>query len=271
MPTCSLIITTYNWPDALDLVLDSVADQSWKPDEVIIADDGSDEQTKALIAKRQQNFPCPLQHVWQEDKGFRAARIRNKAIAASTMEYLVFIDGDCLLPQHFIQNHQQLSRQGYFVAGNRVLLSQGFTGRLFEQPFSMWKESFWKWSARFLQRDFNRWVGLLSFPLGPLRRWQPKRWQGVKTCNLGVFRQDLIHINGFDEAFEGWGYEDSDLVVRLIKSGVFRIDGRLACNVFHCWHQENARHHENENWERFLKRKTSRNYFASTGLIQYSK
>lgn len=270
MTTCSLIITTYNWPQALNLVLDSVADQYWLPNEVIVADDGSEEKTKQLIELRQKDFPCPLKHVWQEDKGFRAARIRNKAAAAAVGEYLIFIDGDCLLPRHFIENHQQIAKGGYFVAGNRVLLSKAFTHKLFERPFSLWKESFWQSMQHFICRDMNKWTALFSVPLGPLRKWQPKRWQGVKTCNLGVFKQDLVHINGFDESFQGWGYEDSDLAIRLIKSGVYRLDGRLACNVFHCWHAENPRDSAQQNWERLLKRKAGKNFFASTGISQYN-
>ena len=270
MSSCSLIITTYNWPEALALVLDSVADQVWRPDEVIIADDGSTEETKALIEDLKKRYPIPLHHVWQEDKGFRAARIRNKAALHATGEYLIFIDGDCLLPQHFIERHQQLIRRGYFVAGNRILLSEPFTEKLISQPFSLWKKSFWQWTTHFLQRDMNRWVALLSFPLGPLRKWQPKRWEGVKTCNLGLWKNDLVHINGFDESFIGWGYEDSDLVVRLIKSGIFRLDGRMACNVFHCWHPESARKFAKANWDRFVERKSSQNFFAKIGLNQYS-
>ncbi len=270
MSTCSLIITTYNWPQALELVLDSVCDQFWLPNEVIVADDGSTEKTKLLIQQKQATFPCTLKHVWQEDKGFRAARIRNKAAAVAKGDYLIFVDGDCLLPQNFIENHQHLSRNGYFVSGNRVLLSKPLTQRLLNQPFTIWKDSFWSSMRRFIDRDMNKWAGLLSVPLGPLRKWQPKRWQGVKTCNLGVFKQDLVHINGFDEAFEGWGFEDSDFAIRLIKSGVFRLDGRLACNVFHCWHQENPRDAAQQNWERFIKRKKSNNFFASTGISQYT-
>jgi GT2 family glycosyltransferase len=91
----------------------------------------------------------------------------------------------------------------------------------------------------------------------------------VRTCNLGVWRADLTRVNGFDEVFEGWGYEDSDLAVRLINSGVRRKEGAYATGVLHLWHRENDRRAEGENWERLQRRIRERATRAERGLDQY--
>src|SRR5438309_2028957 len=121
--SCSLIISTYNWPSALQLCLQSVLQQSVLPAEIIIADDGSTEETKTLIDHMATQCPVPLLHVWQPDEGFQLSKIRNRAIAKAAMPYIIQIDGDLLLHQHFIKDHFHIQEPGYFVSGSRVLLS----------------------------------------------------------------------------------------------------------------------------------------------------
>ena len=128
--TCSLVITTYNWPEALKLVLKSILIQSELPEEVIIADDGSKDDTKKLIESFQSFFPVPLIHSWQEDDGFRAAASRNKAISKVNSEYIVLIDGDMILHKDFIKDHKKNALSGYFIQGGRVLLSKNNTSSL---------------------------------------------------------------------------------------------------------------------------------------------
>ncbi|MEZ5787168.1 MAG: galactosyltransferase-related protein [Xanthobacteraceae bacterium] len=81
----------------------------------------------------------------------------------------------------------------------------------------------------------------LRLPLGPLRRLNDSDWEGARSCNLAVWRSDLDRVDGFDAAFSGWGLEDSDLIVRLIHSGIRRKDGRFATGVLHLWHPESDR------------------------------
>ncbi len=122
--TCALIITTYNQKERLKLVLDSVKNLAFLPNEVLIADDGSKEDTARLIEEYQKDFPCPLKHIWQEDEGFRAAKSRNNAIKASKSEYIILIDGDMILEKDFVKNHLEFAKRKVILQGSRVILNK---------------------------------------------------------------------------------------------------------------------------------------------------
>lgn len=234
--TPSLIITTYNRPDALDAVLRAVARQVRLPVEVLIADDGSGATTADVIGSWQSRLAVPLRHIWQEDRGFRAAEVRNRAVAAASGDVVVFLDGDCLPRRDFIARHAALAEPGYFVAGHRLLLSQQFTadvlaGRLTPEAWSLSRLALARLSGR-----INRLLPVLNLPDGGWRRHAGQRWEGVRTCNLAVWRRDLLRVDGLDSAFQGWGLEDSDLAIRLLHAGVRRKDGRFSTGVFHLWH-----------------------------------
>ena len=111
----SLVISTYNWKEALCLCLLSVTRQTVVPAEVIIADDGSRPDTKLLIEDFQQNFPCPIKHIWHEDKGWRKCIIMNKAFALCEGDYIIEIDGDIIMHSHFIEDHISEAAPGYFL------------------------------------------------------------------------------------------------------------------------------------------------------------
>ena len=115
--TVSLIISTYNWPRALYLCLDSVMQQTVMPTEILIADDGSGISTRDVVKHFENISPVPVHHIWHEDRGFRLAAIRNKAIAASSGEYVIQIDGDLILHRNYIQDHILSNRKGCFVTG----------------------------------------------------------------------------------------------------------------------------------------------------------
>ena len=121
---CSLIICTYNWPEALGLVLSSAITQAELPNEIIVADDGSDKSTAKVIQDFSKKSIVPTIHSWQEDYGFRAAKSRNKAIAKAYGDYIILIDGDIILHPKFIQDHIDSSQPGYFIQGSRVLITQ---------------------------------------------------------------------------------------------------------------------------------------------------
>lgn len=231
----SVIVTTYNNPDYLRKVLDGFTLQTRLPDELIVADDGSGPETSECIGDFSSNATFPVRHIWHEDKGFRAARIRNEAVKASTGDYVVFLDGDCLVNRHFIADHLRLARKGHFVQGKRVIVRQA--------P-----------SAHFSERDTNRFFSLiglafrggisnshhiLRMPLLPARASTGHR--GIKTCNMGVFRDDILAVNGFNERFLGWGREDSEFAVRLYRYGLRRLDHPFMAICFHLWHRENDR------------------------------
>ncbi len=260
----SLIITTYNWPDALELVLQSVRQQNELPFEVIIADDGSTEQTRQLIDRKKTNFPCLFKHVWQEDNGYQGARIRNKAVKASEGDSLIFIDGDCVLRADYIEQQKRLAKPGYFIAGNRVLLSETYTRELLNQSIDITRKN----AFDFDRNQLNRRWALLRLPFDAFRRTQTRQWKGAKTCNLSLPRENFIAVNGFDESFEGWGHEDSDLVIRLINNGVKRMSGRFALTVLHLWHRTIKSSDQTNNWDKLLQTLNSNRHLAQQGINQ---
>lgn len=261
----SLIITTYNWPQALSVVLDTVAKQSELPHEVVIADDGSKNPTKKIIEHYQKDFPVPLIHAWHPDQGYQAARIRNKAVMQASGDYLVFLDGDCLLRADYIAQHQRLAKAKHFISGNRVLLSQTYTEKVLSQRIGVTDLK----PFEFRSEDINRRWSLLPIPMGLLRRTKQTRWKGVKACNMSMFTKDFIEANGFEERFEGWGYEDSDLIVRLLNNGVHRISGRFAVTVIHLWHNTHKSQEEEGNWKRLQETITAQRRRATLGVNQY--
>jgi glycosyltransferase involved in cell wall biosynthesis len=261
----SLIVTTYNWPEALRAVLNSVTMQSELPYEVIVADDGSRVETSEMIAEIQKSFPCPLHHVWHEDNGYQGSKIRNKAVALSTGDYLVFIDGDCLLRQDFISRHKALAADGYFVAGNRILLTQQFTYSVLQESRNI---NTWD-PYSFTSEQVNRRWSLLHIPLGIFRKFRVSRWQGVKTCNMSLWKKDFIQIDGFDEQFQGWGYEDSDLTVRLIRLGIKRLSGRFAVTVLHLWHPTSKGVSKQGNWDKLQETISGTRLTAVQGISHH--
>ena len=265
----AVVVTTYNRPDALAAVLDGYAAQDTNDFELIIADDGSREETRDLVTGRAKQSAFTLRHVWQEDKGFRAAAIRNRALAQTNADYVIFSDGDCVPPRRFVSRHRALAERGYFVAGNRILLSRKFTEEVLRQrlPIHEWRTT--RWLAAWLRRDVNRALPLLVLPDGAFRTRAPERWKGVKTCNLAAWRADLLAVNGLDESYSGWGLEDSDLVIRLLRAGVKHKSARFAAPVFHLWHPEFDRSRLPENQRRLDDVTRSTRTEAVSGVRQY--
>ena len=231
----SLLITTFNRPNALDFVLKTVVGQSRAPAEVVVCDDGSSCETSVLV--RQWARRLPIRLVWQPDHEFRAARSRNLGIFKSEAEYVVLIDGDCLLPPTFVENHMKLAKPRYLVAGGRHLLSESETDVLLSEASSI-EEAFGYWKFR-------------AVSLGLLRDLRPDAWGAVRTCNVGLYREDIEAVGGFDESYVGWGREDSDFVVRLMHRGVKVRSGRFAACVAHLHHLERSRDQLSENDARF--------------------
>lgn len=266
----SIIVTTYNRPSALKLVLAGLNLQDCPIQfEVIIADDGSTTDTRDLVTTMAKTMHYPIQYLWQEDIGFRAAKMRNKAIVKARGEYIIFLDGDCIPRSSFVRRHYLLAEKNRFVVGNRVLLSPEFTNQVIdnELPLSNWTVAQWRKLPR--PHNYNRLLPLLSLPFGQFRKLFPRAWRGAKTCNLSVWRDDLIAINGFDETYEGWGYEDSDLVIRLIRHGILRKMGQFSVPVLHLWHQENDRSQQSENQSRLNALLESSHFQAQQGLQHY--
>ena len=269
----SIILTTYERPDALLRVLESLDRQTDASFEVIVADDGSGPATAAAIEAFRNTARCAVQHVWQEHRGFRAAESRNKAVAASRGDYLIFLDGDCIARADFITQHRALAETGWFVAGNRALLSEPFTGRLLASPelAADWSSrSLSGWIGARLRGDVNRLMPLLRLPAAWPRKGKSREWQGAKTCNLAVWREDFLAVDGFDESYVGWGHEDADLVIRLIRNGVLRKEGRFATSVLHLWHAAAPRAGLNANEQRLAEVQSATRTRALLGYARHA-
>jgi glycosyltransferase involved in cell wall biosynthesis len=262
----SVIVTTFDRPDALAAVLRSLACQNDRNFEVLVADDGSSPATAALTDEWQPRLGVALCHVWQEHRGFRAGEIRNRAVLASHGDYVVFLDGDCLARPDFVAVHRKLAEFGWFVTGNRALLTAELTSAVLQAPLEPehWGLSPWigqRWKGR-----LNRLAPVLRLPLGPVRKMRPQAWQHARSCNLAVWRADLDRVDGFDASFSGWGKEDSDLLVRLLHAGVRRKDGAFATGVIHLWHPEADRTHLPVNQKKLEARIESRRVRAERGM-----
>ena len=267
--TISVVITTYNRPDALTAVVEACFLQDDKNFEIIIADDGSGANTRDCIDRLRARSPVPLKHVWQPDDGFRAAMARNRGTLAATGDYIIFLDGDCIPQRDFIARHRALAQPGFLVSGSRILLSQRFTEQVLAEHIDVPALGLFDKLRYRLRGDMSKVLQLmLRWPdLGRVRR--KFSWRRIKSCNLAVWRADLEKVNGFDESFVGWGHEDSDLVVRLFHAGVLRKDGALATEVLHLWHREARRDEESSNRKVVLQRAADKTTQAARGLREH--
>ncbi len=229
----SLIITTYNRKEALALVLTSVTRQSNLPDEVIVADDGSGEETHQLIQQFQASFPVPLIHCWHEDLGFRLSAIRNKAIAKANYEYIIMIDGDIVLPKKFIKAHKENAWKGQFIQGSRVLLLKEQTELMLQK-----KKTYLSFIVTGIDNRFN---AVENRFLSKLFSYYRAGHNNVRGANLSFWKEDLLNANGFNEDFVGWGREDSEFAVRMNNLGIKRKHLKFAGFGYHLYHPENSR------------------------------
>lgn len=228
----SLIITTYNWPKALDLVLTSVARQRRMPDEVIVADDGSAVETSQVVASWTARLGTPLHHIWQENKGFRLSRSRNRAIAAARGDYVILLDGDMVLDERFVGDHEAASELGWFVQGVRIPTSPEGAAYMLEHGYQ---------HIGLLTPGLRRRHQAIRSPL--LARYfhrSPVPMQRVKSCNQGCWRADLIAVNGFEERMIGWGPEDKECVARLMQAGIRGKELNFAALAVHLYHPSRA-------------------------------
>jgi glycosyltransferase involved in cell wall biosynthesis len=234
----SVIVSTYNREDALDAVLRALSRQTDRGFEIIVADDGSGPATARVVQRWVSRTAVPVRHVWHEDRGFRLADIRNRGILASAGTYVVFLDGDCIARPDFVAAHRRLAESGWFVTGTRVLLSRELTDAVLRDGLEPERWALPHWGVRRARREVNRITPLLVLPLGRLRKRLASRWLGARGANMAFWRRDLQTVDGFDTSFEGWGREDSDIFIRMIRAGISRKDGRYATGVLHLWHRE---------------------------------
>ena len=265
MNNCSLLISTYNWPAALNLCLKSVLRQSVLPAEIIVADDGSGAETHQLVEEFKKQSPVPVVHVWHPDEGFQLAKIRNKAIAKATCSYLIQIDGDLILHPHFIADHLHIQEPAYFVSGSRVLLSGATTEALLQHD-SIEVQKHHQGSKNFFNRFRNR---ALRQVLSTRYKINGANKYYVKGCNMAFWKDDLLKVNGYNESFTGWGREDSELAIRLINVGVQKKFLKMGGISYHLYHKEVSRELELRNIQLMEAAITQRLVRAENGVNKY--
>jgi glycosyltransferase involved in cell wall biosynthesis len=210
----SLIITTYNWPEGLQITLHSVLRQTRIPDEVIVADDGSDTKTAETVEKVLRPSRLVWRHAWHADEGIRQARIKNLGVRYSTGEYLIFIDHDVLLHPRFLEDHLSDAQRGFFLQGKRCFLPAEYTKKLLSHGMRDIPSP----CLRGMENRKNAfripWLGrMLSRPRGFQKT--------LRGCNLSLCRDDFMRVDGYDETFDQlWGREDSDICYRMFHCGM---------------------------------------------------
>jgi GT2 family glycosyltransferase len=243
-PKASIILATYQWPEALALVLSALLTQTEKSFEVQLADDGSDSRTKDLVAAYQKRAFYPIHHFWQENKGFRKSRILNEAIRAAQGGTLIFLDGDCVPHKDFVAQHMALQSPGHYVCGRRVDLSREFSAALSPSAIEqgalngtpagllrLWLDSLRKGGSKPFHRAY-----MVRHPFFR-RLFGMEEVVDLKGCNFSVQREAMLRINGFDEAYEGYGREDTDVELRLQNLGLRIRSAKNLCLQFHLWHE----------------------------------
>jgi glycosyltransferase involved in cell wall biosynthesis len=264
-PKVSMIVSTYNRPEALNLCLQSIAKQRVLPDEVIIGDDGSTEDTRRLIEAFAKEFPVPLIHVWQEDEGFRVAACRNKAVAASQYAYIIEIDGDLILHPDFVADHLRFCRRGYYLKGGRVNLTERFTSRCLQSGRLPRIHVFTRGLLRRINAIRNK----------ALSRYFASRYKKNRLvflgCNMSFWKDDYLRINGYDEFFTGWGGEDYDFASRLVNSGVRRLSLKFSAIVYHLWHADLYMENKERNFHYTEERRQAKAIRCANGIDKYRK
>ena len=258
----SLIITTYNWKEALDLVFMSIARQTQFPDEILVADDGSREDTAVMVAQWARRLPVPVRHIWQEDVGFRLARSRNRAIAAAAGDYIIIIDGDMVLHKQFIADHKAAARDGFFIQGVRLLTGPIQAQRMLQNKLI---------DLNFFAEDVKRRRHLLRWPMVSWLLFQQvhTHQKAIRGSNQAFWKSDLIKVNGFDERMTGWGREDNEIVQRLYNIGVKRRNLKFAALTIHIYHKQRKPSGVNPNDQFLQETIENQSRRCELGLSQY--
>ena len=256
----SLVITTYNWPKALEVCLNSALEQTAPPKEIIIADDGSKQETINLVKRFQQSYPNNnIIHSWQEDKGFRAGMSRNRAISKATGNHIIIIDGDLILNRHFVEDHIKNMERGCFIQGSRVITSPTVAQKMMEgKKINLFTKG--------LKNNMNM---VRSKLLSKIFTKVDKNLRGIRSCNMSFFKEDLIRVNGFEEEIEGWGREDSELAVRLFNIGCKKKKLKFEALTCHLYHNENDRSRLKKNDEYLANAIKNKKTKAKKGLDRY--
>lgn len=262
----SIIISTYNWPEALKLCVESIFKQTTLPAEIIIADDGSKRPTFDVIKSLTKRSPVPIIHVWHPDEGFKLSQIRNKAIAKVSQQYIIQIDGDILLEKHFVEDHLNIAEQGYMVTGSRVNLSEYYSSLIIAANIIPPNSE--------LRKNSTNYFNSLRIPM--LMPFFAKRYKTkgkylhfTRGCNMAYFKDDIANVNGYNEDMTGWGSEDTELVARMLQNGVKKKFIKLGGIGYHIWHPFASRKRATINDEIYKETIKQKLTWVENGLNKY--
>ncbi|MDN5216908.1 glycosyltransferase family 2 protein [Fulvivirgaceae bacterium BMA12] len=231
-PKVTLLISTYNWAEALELQLMSLTRQSTVPDEIRIADDGSDERTKEVIDRLKKKISCPVIHQWHPDTGYHKTIAANKAVYAAEGDYIIQIDHDVILHKHFIKDHLNWARPNFFVCGRRAKLSKEVTNKLLKRKKV-------KFNPFYVLRGAEGAHNLIRFL--PLRNYFDKTdsnpWN-ILGCNLAYWKKDFLAVNGYHNDIAGWGHDDTELMSRMVNTGIKKRELKFAAVQYHLHHKQ---------------------------------
>lgn len=257
----TLIISTYNWPQALELVLLSALNQTQMPDEIIVADDGSTIDTTSLIERFKTKFNIPLVHVWHEDDGFRKSVILNKAIAQAKGDYIIQADGDCVLHSNYVEDHVHYALENTYLFGSRVNIQKEYLDTLFEEK----RIRFNAFSKGIKKRTRALHIPFLSQFYKASDQFS-KKYRG---CNTSYFKSDFVAVNGYNEDFKGWGREDSELALRFHNFGLQGKRLRYRGIVFHIYHNEKSKSRLEINNDIELQTIANKSVWCKNGVDKY--
>lgn len=242
----SLIVAVYQNIKALELIITSLKKQTYNNFELIVAEDGSSSLVRDYLATlKHLNFK--IIHTTQDDIGLRKARSQNNGILASTAEYLIFIDGDCIPYSTFIEAHVLLSEKNTILSGRRVNLNQQITTKILNNTISLNKieKNYLKYFSLMFDKSVKYEQGIYLNPNKFLYKFllkNKKRNLNILGCNFSCFKKDFLDINGFDEGYGGTALsDDTDLDWRFQENGLKLKSCKNAANVFHLWHKVHDR------------------------------
>jgi glycosyltransferase involved in cell wall biosynthesis len=261
----SLILATYERADALELLLRALADQDDDSDfEVVVADDGSGPEVAATVERWRERLD--IRHVWQPNEGFRKTRVMNLGVLAASGDYLLFLDADCLPRTKFLRAIRRAALAGWYLGTKRLDLGESFSRMVLDQRIPIWRWTTLTWLVRG-RGEVHR-PGFF-LPLRDRRRpWNPEEPDFYPPDNahgfcLGVHRSDYERINGYDMRYTGRANEDTDIALRLDRSGLRCGWPGPNATMFHLWHTRPA---DRPNEAMFFETRDSERVEAVVGL-----
>jgi len=233
--TTALVISTYNSPEALNIIIDAISKQFKIPNEIIIAEDGNDSKTLKIVNFWKNKISSKFIHIQQKDSGFRKALILNKAIKSSHSDYIIQIDGDCIPDEYFIYDHLANAKKGCYLYGTRVHIKKNYISEVLWCLEHKNQKLIFSFFSPKIKKRFRK----VRLPfLSIFYKKKHKISHKFRGCNTSFWRQDFIAVNGYDNDFIGWGREDSDLMIRMHNNGVMCKRLKFVGVVYHLDHDQ---------------------------------